>query len=524
MSDRASIVQALSALGVISAISLGLYGSFFLLDFGTSTSPFTLFVVPAASDTLTSFSEVTVGVLGIAITVVAIIVELAANRYTPRITELFVHDRVNQTMMAFFVVTTVFIVLTNMSLYGPTFPKGMVWTSTALMTVSLLAILPYFVYVFDFLTPEQIVRSLTSRTTAAIVGPGQGRDVDACREEALLGIEQLGDITLNSIDKKDQPIAISTVDALASVARCALADKPNAPEVWFDSRVLVATDQDFVALHEDMVLALQERRTWVEMKVLRQYQTIFGAATNRMRDINHLIGIQTRLLAIEAHRAGDVPSATQCIRFMNTYLRAALNTRDVRTAYNLMNEYRVLAEAFLEEGAFDRVTELAVHIRFYGQLAFAMNTGFILETAAYDLCALLEKVHARDAACHDHLLLAVFLELDREPEGGKTQEASLRGVRKAQIKLATHYLVTGDDDHARLIFRDMRGERRERIDSIRAELEAVTDQEYWEVSDRGINFEWLPPERRAELPRFFSWFDPGSSGVDWVPGPGDSSP
>ncbi|MCA9568232.1 MAG: DUF2254 domain-containing protein [Myxococcales bacterium] len=514
MSDRASLYQAFLALVVISAVSLGLYAVFFFIDFGLTTTPWALWAEHEAASTLTSFSEVTVAVLGIAITVVAIIVELAANRYTPRITDLFVNDTVNQTVMSFFVVTTVFIVLTNMSLYGGHHPVWMVWASTALMTSSLLGILPYFVYVFDFLTPTQVVRSLTDSTTGAIEGAALGKPIDRCREEVLLGIEQLGDITLNSIDKKDQPIAISTVDALASVARCAIANKRRSPEAWFDSRVLVKTDQDFVALHEDMVLALQERRTWVEMKVLRQYQTVFGAATNKMRDINHLIGIQTRRLALEAYQAGDQPSSTQAIRFMNTYLRAALNTRDVRTAYNLMNEYRVLAEEFLDERAFDKVIELARHIRFYGQLAFSMNTGFILETAAYDLCALIERVHTRDATCHERLLVTVFLELDREPEGSKTQEASLRGVRKAQIKLATHYLVAGDEEHARLIYRDMRGERRERIASIRAELEAVTDQEYWEVSDRGINFEWLPPERRAMLPQFFSWFDPPRNAVE----------
>ena len=32
---------------------------------------------------------------------------------------------------------------------------------------------------------------------------------------------------------------------------------------------------------------------------------------------------------------------------MNTYLRAALNARDVRTAYNVLNQYRQLAEALL---------------------------------------------------------------------------------------------------------------------------------------------------------------------------------
>ena len=32
------------------------------------------------------------------------------------------------------------------------------------------------------------------------------------------------------------------------------------------------------------------------------------------------------------------------VKFMNTYLRATLNARDVRTAYNVLNQYRQLAE------------------------------------------------------------------------------------------------------------------------------------------------------------------------------------
>ena len=505
---RASVYQASIALAVVSAVSLGTYAALWALDFGTAASaPWLLFAERGASDTLTSFSEVTVAVLGIAITVVAIIVELAANRYTPRITELFVNDRVNQTVMGFFVLSAVVVLLVNMSLYGDHHPVWMVWASTALMTLSLLAILPYFVYVFDFLTPEQIVASLERRTRQGIASAARGGRIRDARNDVLVGIEQLGDITLNSIDSKDKPIAISTIEALARVAAEGIERKGSCPDKWFDSRFLVNNDQDFVALHEDMIVALQERRTWVEMKVLRQFQTVFGASANRMRDINHIIGIETRRLAIQAFERGDAPSVAQSIRFLNTYLRASLNARDVRTSYNLLNEYRVLAEEFLERGAEDRMMEVAKHIRFYGQLAFAMNTGFILETAAYDLCSLLEQVHERGVGSHDSLLVDIFLELDREPEGGKTQEASLRGVRKAQIKLATHYLVHGDEASARRIFDDMRGERKERIASIRDELQAVTDQEYWEVSDRGINFEWLPPHRRAELPRFFDWFD-----------------
>ena len=83
------------------------------------------------------------------------------------------------------------------------------------------------------------------------------------------------------------------------------------------------------------------------------------------------------------------------------------------------------------------------------------------------------------------------------------QEASLRGVRKAQVKLATYYLVRGDDVRARRVYEDMAGENPTRMASIRDELFAVQSSEYWEIIDRGANFDYLSPERRLQLEVFF---------------------
>ena len=44
-------------------------------------------------------------------------------------------------------------------------------------------------------------------------------------------------------------------------------------------------------------------------------------------------------------------------------------------------------------------------------------------------------------------LLHIFLQVDRESGSDEVHEQSLRGVRKAQIKLATFYLSTGATDH-----------------------------------------------------------------------------
>jgi hypothetical protein len=43
--------------------------------------------------------------------------------------------------------------------------------------------------------------------------------------------------------------------------------------------------------------------------------------------------------------------------------------------------------------------------------------------------------------------------------------------------------------------------------SIRDELAEVQASDYWEIVDRGTNFDYLPFERKRHLPQFFAWFD-----------------
>lgn len=505
------VLAALTGTLALVVVAGTAYAGLWWLDFGgdpTALDPLTLFGLPDAADTIGGLGEVTIAVLGIALTVVAIIVELAANRYTPRVTELFLRDPINAVVLSLFALTAALVVATSMSLSGPSYPTRMVQIVVVAMIVSMLAILPYFIYVFDFLTPRSVVHRIEEH---ALIGlrrarRARGGAVGRARAELRRSVEQLGEIALNSVQKKDKAIAVSAVQALAEIAEHAVQAHPRLPEAWFDVRTIGGTDQDFVSFHPDIIHRITRRHTWVEVKVLRQFQSIVSESLTDLQDIAHIAAIHTRHLAISAH-THDHPHAEQiCFDFLHTYFRAAINGRDVRSAYNIFNEYRALAEELLDHGAYDRVLTIAERFQFYGQLAFSRQLPFILETAAYDLCTLLEAAHARQAPCHD-ALLDVFLELDREPDGGQHQEASLRGVRKAQVKLATYYLLHHETKHARRIFTDMRDEEPERLASIREEIEQTVEPEFWEVSDRGTNFDWLPPERRALMALYFGWFD-----------------
>ncbi len=144
-------------------------------------------------------------------------------------------------------------------------------------------------------------------------------------------------------------------------------------------------------------------------------------------------------------------------------------------------------------------------MKYYGHVAFDDDLAFITETVAYDLAALCQYAHERGTP-QEERMLKQFLDLDR-PTRGYRQQRGLRGVRKAQTKLAAYYLSVGAEAKARMIAEDMLTERADLLHSIRDELAGVEARHFWEIVDRGRNFEYLPPEHRAQLGAFFTWLD-----------------
>jgi hypothetical protein len=103
---------------------------------------------------------------------------------------------------------------------------------------------------------------------------------------------------------------------------------------------------------------------------------------------------------------------------MNSYLRAALNARAVRTAYNVMNQYRLLVESMMKGGAADVALEGVRHMIYYGRTSYDMQLGFVTETVAYSLWDL-------DASAHAMLSPAVI------GSGGGAASMRARGERLA---------------------------------------------------------------------------------------------
>jgi predicted membrane protein DUF2254 len=460
---------------------------------------------------LGSLSQVIAAVLGIAITVVSIVVQLAATRYTSRVADMFFRDRINLAVMGFFVVACVEALWVSFTVRRDYVPQATITVTIVMASGSLLLLVPYFAYVFDFLDPEKVIARIGAETleraTSRKDAHPDAEHTTARQAQALSGLAHLADIAVNALAQKDKVIATDASAALRRLLVEYQTRKGALDADWFAVSAVLRTDPDFVALAADSIDDLASRRTWLEWKGLRQIREVFGAALTTMPEMAHVVAIDTRYVGEAALAAADREVLVLTVKFMNTFLRAALNARDVRTAYNVLNQYRQLAESLLvTRNAWPQavLVDIAGHFKYYARLAHTSGLAFVTETAAYDMCALCEMASAYEAACHDRLL-AVFLEIDKEPET-QAEERALRGVRKAQAKLASYYLLHDQPARARRIYEDMASESPERLRSIRDEMLAITSKDFWEAVDRGTNFDYLSDERKQKLREFFADF------------------
>jgi hypothetical protein len=523
--------RSLRTLGILAGFALAVFVTLWLIDYFVidgghghaqgpeHEGPFARlfdFDAETMQSALGSLAQVIAAVLGIAITVVSIVVQLASTRYTSRVADLFFRDRINLGVMGFFVIACVEALWVSFTVHKDYVPQLTVTATVAMASGSLLVLVPYFAYVFDFLDPEKVIARIGVQTLDRATAP-QDRAVAtpetlaARQAQATSGLAHLADIAVNALGQKDKVIASDASAALRQLLVDYQTRKPGLDAAWFEIGRGLQDDPDFVALAAGSLADIASRRTWLEWKGLRQIREVFGAALGTMPEMAHVVAIDTRYVGEAALRAGDREVLALTVKIMNTYLRAALNARDVRTAYNVLNQYRQLAESVLAAPGTPppawtqaTLTEIAGHFKYYARLAHGAGLGFVTETAAYDLCALCEAASAAGAACHDQLL-SVFLEIDKEPET-QAEERALRGVRKAQAKLASHYLLSGDPGRARRIHDDMAHESPDRLRSIRDEMLSITSKEFWEVVDRGTNFDYLPDDRKQKLVEFFAGF------------------
>jgi hypothetical protein len=457
------------------------------------------------ADVLFSASQVMAGLLAVAITVSAIIVELAATRYNYRITWLFVREPINVVVMSLYVVTTIeclWVAVSRDTGETARLPGFAFGVTLALVTICLLSLLPYFAFVARFLSPLSIIDKIKGAAYRNIER-AERAPTDAVKRGVQYAVDELQDVARSATEQSDRSIAMACVNALSELLIDYQPLRLRLPRAWYSARTSVAEDPDFVSLASGVLADIEAKGMWFEVKVFRQFLSLMLYCVPNAREVANLIAINTGRIGMEGRANRNLLDL--CVRCFNSYLRTSISAADQRTSYYVMNEYRVMTEALMRDGSDAVVLEIAGHFKFYGQLAHKRGQSFLLETAAGDLVRLVEFALDSAPRLVDDLL-TVVLDLDFEIRS-ETQEESLLGVRRAQIQLATLFALRHDEGRVRRICKDLAGERMQRLERLRKELETEQRAQYWEFTDRGLNFGYLEPERRARLGEVFACID-----------------
>lgn len=445
-------------------------------------------------------AEVLIAILGLVITVVAIVLQLAAQRYTPKLVELFIADRVN---ISYFILMVVASVYSLLLIYSTTSGFLPFWGALMLlgMTTLILSLLPsYFIYVFHFLTPENIIRILRRNANLAMKKVVEKKPKKAelrrLQNEVANSMAQISDIALSAVSQMDRSVSLMSIRSLKDVMVDHLLLKRKMPGRWF-----IPAKDHFPAISSDFIQELYVGRNWVEMKGFLDMELIFKMAIKEMPDAVSAIANGTKIAGLYAIKLKDRQVLMDVIQIFNTFLRHAVNARNPKAIYNLFYQYRQLAEAVL---TFDEelVERIAFYFKYYGQIAQSYNVPMILITASFDLAGILKRAYELKTP-NLHALINTFLEIDDNP-ATQANEFDLRSVRKAQLLFASFLQSQGDTELLNMIVEDLKVEPRQRMDSIRKEMMAVKDRKFWEVTDRGVDFFYMDDEQKEYLNQFYN--------------------
>ncbi|MCZ6646023.1 MAG: DUF2254 domain-containing protein [SAR324 cluster bacterium] len=451
-------------------------------------------------DDVGNLAEVLIGVLGLTLTVVAIVVQLAAQRYTPKLVDLFLADRVNALTFLGMVFATVFciwIIYSSRTDYVPVYGKLLLMIIT---TVLLTLLIPYFRYVFKFLTPSNIIETIEAnlaRMVDASVKMVDGIALEKQKSLVANGLEQVTDIALSAVTQMDRNVALMSINTLSAILRNYTKNKTRLKEAWFRPN-----PSQFIAISSEFFDEIAERRLWVEARGFMDMELIFGLALRTMPDANSAIGANTRELCITAIENEDAEAAYLCVEYFNTFLRRSINDNNVRAVFSLLYQYRRLAEYLLPK-QLQLGEEIAGFINYYGQQAMRVGMPFLKVAAAMDIGILLRHGYALNVSPMDRML-EDFLSIGESPDLHDIAFAH-EGVRKAHVILAAHLMAQGkSSDHLQRISDSLRRESPAWLENIKTALLNVTKQKFWEITDRGgINFEYIEPKLKDALSKFY---------------------
>jgi hypothetical protein len=440
-------------------------------------------------DVLSPMARAYNNVLAMLLGMIGLAIPLTANMHTPKLIEMFLSDRINRIVLVFITFGAAHVLWVDYMI-GPEFaPTWSIGLSVMMALVGWALLLPYFFYVIRFIDPSRLVIRLKD-TAITIVDAvaDRTRDPADAQQESLRRVGQIGTIIIKSLDRNDRDVAAEGAWVLKLLLDQYEKQKSRMPKEWF-----VVDRGDFVGFSDEALEMLSETKTWYEMKALQQLELGFLRALHGPTDTVSVFSDAVRVIANRCHENHDEASLRLCIRFFNNFLREAIKARNLRAVYDVFHQYRKLARAIVDRP--ELLRQIGKHFVYYAGMARHFGMVFAPQLVLFDLGFIARRAYERASpAAADLLQQALSL-----PH--RTREDVHSMAVKAKLILGGFMIENKLESEAELVRKNLSDVDGVEIDRAESELLA-SDRCFFEVTDRQLNLEYVPPERREPLRQF----------------------
>lgn len=441
------------------------------------------------ADVLSPMARAYNNVLAMLIATIGLALPLTANMHTPKLIEMFLRDRINRYVLSFMAFGAAHVLWVEY-MVGPRFAPT--WAITIAVYAAMIGwaiLIPYFFYVVRFVDPSRLLIRLREDAMQIFRGVAdRARDPISSQTVLSVRIGQVGTIIIKSLDRDDRDVAAEGAWAIKMLLDHYAKHKSRMPKEWF-----VVDRADFVGLSDEALEMLSEARTWFEMKCLLQLELGFGRALHGASDTVSTFSDATRVIAVRAVENRDEQAVRLAIRFFNNYLREAIKAGNLRAVYDVFHQYRRLGRELADRP--ELLREVGKHFSYYAAMARTYGMVFAPQLAIFDLGYMTRRAFERASPAAADLLREVLALPHRTGDDVHSMAV------KAKLILGGFFVANRLDAESELLRKNLGDVDGLEIERSEAELLAA-DRSFFEVTDRQLNLEWVPPERREPLRRF----------------------
>jgi hypothetical protein len=440
-------------------------------------------------DVLSPMARAYNNVLAMLIATIGLAIPLTANMHTPKLIELFLRDRINRWVLMF-MATGAAHTLWVAYIIGPNFAPTWAIAVAVFAAITGWAILiPYFFYVVRFLDPSRVVLRLRDDIMRTVEQTAY-RKIDSHRaqQDVSQRIGQIGTIIIKSLERDDRDVAREAVWALKQLLDHYDRLKSQMPKDWH-----VVDRGDFIGFSDEAIDMLSENKTWYEMKCLQQLELGFVRALSEASDTVSTFSDALRVMATQAQLHHQDQVLRLSIRFFNNFLRESIKVGHLRAVYDVFHQYRRLGRELVERP--DLLREISKHFTYYAGMSRIYGMVFAPQLAVFDLGFIARRAYEAHCSAAPDLLRDVLALPHR------TGDDLHRMAVKAKLILGGFFIENKKHDQSELVRSNLVDVAVADISQCAKEL-LDADRSFFEITDRQLNLEYVPPERREPLRRF----------------------